>query len=300
MPAIALLPAIIGAGGAIGGALLSRPSGAQNRAMNAQSALDAQMAQNAQQEAQLGGQWAGMATPALQNSLNYWQTLLSGDRTAMSQALGPEIQQYSQGQQNALTNMSQFAPRSGARATMIGEMPFQSAQTIGNMFASLRPQAAQQVGALGSTLGSMATSAYGGSNAGAQGAANNYMSLVAMQEALRQNQMNNAAGIGRNLYSWAKGVDWSKVFGGGGSNTGGWDPTQDPSICWIAAELWGWHDLRTHILRTYIIATGGLRLRLYKRFGQRIAIHIRNHPVSHRVASLVFEIWLEEAILWAR
>lgn len=294
MPVLPFVPAIIGGVGSLVGSKLGGPSSQQKKAMSSADLLNQQLAANAGEEAKLGGQWAGMATPALQSSLDYWQKLLSGDRTAMSSALGPEIQQYSQGQQNALTNLSQFAPRSGARATMIGEMPFQQAQTVGNMFASLRPQAAQQVGALGSTLGSMATSAYGGSNAGASGAANNYMNMVMMQEAMRQNRLGTAASIGSNLYTWAKGIDWSKVFGGG--KTGGWDP----SLCWVAAELWGWHDIRTHLVRAYIIAMGGFRLHLYKRFGQRIAVHIRNHPMSRRVAALVFEAWLREAIVWAR
>jgi hypothetical protein len=216
------LPAIIGAGGAIGGALLSGPSKQQKQTLTGQQQLDQQLTENAKQGSQLATQFSSMATPALNNAMNYWSTLLNGDRTAMSSVLGPEVSQIGQGIANATNTTSQFAPRGGARTTALAGLPFQQASTVGNLYSTLRPAAASAVGEVGLSTAGLASSFLGNSTSAAGTGANSYLGLVSALEGLRQNQMNTGANIGSSLYTWAKGVDWGKIFGGAGKgDTGG-------------------------------------------------------------------------------
>lgn len=215
----AIIPAAIGAAGSIGGALLSRPSSQQKNAMQSAADLNAQQAQNVAQGRDLATQYTGMATPAIQNALNYWNTLLHGDRTAMSTALAPEVSQIGQGIASATDTTSQFAPRGGARTTTLANLPYNQQGQVSSLYQTLRPAAATAVGQLGTQAASLGSGFLSGSTAAANDAASNYLNMVGVLEGLRQNQQRTAANIGSGLYTWAKGIDWSKIFGGSGSTT---------------------------------------------------------------------------------
>lgn len=220
MPAlIPLIPAAIGAAGSIiGGKMAGSQSSQQKAALDAQTQLAQQQTANAKAGAGLSTQYSGMAAPALTNALSYWQSLLGGDRTAMSSVLGPEIEQYKQGTATATDNLNQFAPRGGARTSTLAELPYSTARTIGDMFATVRPVAAAQTGALGTGLAGLGINALNSSTGAAGSASNDYLSQLNYLNQQKQNQFNTAAGIGKGLYSWAKGIDWGKLGAGNGSS----------------------------------------------------------------------------------
>ncbi len=88
-------------------------------------------------------------TGGVNQAMGYWGDILSGNKAAMAGALSPEIQASNAQFQNQRNAVNTFAPMGGGRASLMGQLPFQQAQTNANMIASLRPQAAQQMGMLG-------------------------------------------------------------------------------------------------------------------------------------------------------
>jgi len=88
-------------------------------------------------------------TGGVNQSMGYWGDILSGNKAQMAQALSPELQASNAQFQNSRNALNTFAPMGGGRASAMGQLPFQQAQTNANIIASLRPQAAQQLGQLG-------------------------------------------------------------------------------------------------------------------------------------------------------
>lgn len=84
-----------------------------------------------------------------QSTLNpvtsYFSRLLSGDRGAMMETLGPEIastgEAYDQARRTAATSM----PRGGLRSSTTGDLLADKTRTISNLFSAVRPMAAQNL-----------------------------------------------------------------------------------------------------------------------------------------------------------
>jgi len=111
--------------------------------------------QTAQNMLQTGMGTTASGIAATQGPMDYYSRLLSGNPAAMSQAIQPEAgairQQFGQ-----LRNQSdQFAPMGGGRSSMMASLPFQQQGAIGNLLASVRPQAASQLGSLGLGIGGL-------------------------------------------------------------------------------------------------------------------------------------------------
>ena len=215
-----LIPLGVGLGSGLLGSLLSGPSSQQKAAINAQTGLAGQLTANAQQGAGNSALYTAMGLGPIANALKYWNTLATGDRTAMSTALAPEVSQIGQAAQQATDTTSQFAPRGGARTTTLANIPYDTAGKITSLYQTLRPAAVSQLQGLGTTLADLGNTALGGSSSAATSGANSYLNLINTLQGIRQNQQATAANIGTGLYQWAKGIDWSKIFGGSGSGSG--------------------------------------------------------------------------------
>jgi hypothetical protein len=74
------------------------------------------------------------------------------------------------------------------------------------------------------------------------------------------------------------------------------------TICWVAQELWGTDDWKTHFLRSWILTKyrytvmGNIFYRLYKRFGERLAFVIRKSRMTRNVVQRLFERLLSKAL----
>ncbi len=99
----------------------------------------------------------GMGTGAVQPATNYWGSLLSGNRGAMTSALAPEVNQIGQGYQQAQKTSAALNPRGGPTAAAQANMPFQQQRDVSTLFQQARPQAANQLGSLGMNLLSQGT-----------------------------------------------------------------------------------------------------------------------------------------------
>lgn len=205
MPFGGLLTAgIIGGGSILGGALAGRQSKQQKDAAQAQT--DA-----IRQQMEISKQLSPIGINALTSAANYWSPLLSGNRQQMMQFLGPEISSIINQYGAASRQASEFMPRGGMTASFRGELPFQQASQIGNLMFGMRPLAASQLTGIGGT-------ALSGGLGGASGAAGGASALGGLLLNQRGQAFNQAAAIGSGIYNIAKSIDWSKIFGGGGSS----------------------------------------------------------------------------------
>lgn len=89
---------------------------------------------------------------AMQQPINYWGSILSGNRALATSALAPEISRIGQGYEAANQTSANLMPRGGPSAMFNAELPYQQQRDVSNLFQMARPQAAQQMGTLGSGL----------------------------------------------------------------------------------------------------------------------------------------------------
>lgn len=98
-------------------------------------------------------------------------------------------------------------------------------------------------------------------------------------------------------YMWARNLMAPQ---GGGST--GWNFGADPSICWVAAALYGWGDTRMLLARAYLLERereGGLwrvGVKFYRWSGPVLAPVVRRVPVLRHLARRLFDRIVIQAI----
>lgn len=126
----------------------------------------------------------GQAKSTLQGPLDFWGTLLKGDRSAMSSMLGPELDAISAQDAATKRGFSQFAPRGSMMGARLGELSEGTQRDINQQFLNLRPQAADQVGQLAQLLFGVGTNLFNAST----GASGNALQSLLGQRAGNQNE----------------------------------------------------------------------------------------------------------------
>ncbi len=104
---------------------------------------------------QSGGGLVDKGVSTLQQPLDYWSAILSGDKTAMGKAIGPTATAVGQQYDTANRAASTLLPRGGYRSTIQAELPTQKSGVISQALLGLQPQAAQQVSGIAGLLGSL-------------------------------------------------------------------------------------------------------------------------------------------------
>ena len=155
----AAIPLLIKGGMALGGSLLGSKLSKSKSTPEEKAALgQTAQAQNLGLGAAKGTlpqaqNLIGMGSQAYQPVLNYWSSILSGNRGAMTSALAPEVSQIGQGYRTAAQTSAALNPRGGPSASFLSELPFQQQRDVSTLFQQARPQAAQGLlaGAQGAT-----------------------------------------------------------------------------------------------------------------------------------------------------
>ncbi len=156
----ALIAGVLGAGASVYGANKAKQS--------AKSLKNQQQPLVNQQLANMGllSQYAQGVLPQSSQNLNmvqsYLRNMMSGDRATTLSTLAPEINNLTQQYQGAVQSQRSQLPRGGTSASAAGQLPYQLQGNINNLLFSARPQAAQQLGALGSQQASLGLGALGG------------------------------------------------------------------------------------------------------------------------------------------
>ena len=234
---MAWIPALIGAAGSIGGALLGKATSSSKapelsaEAKQAQTGLLGNMgtAQNYQNLLQpYMTSFYNTAQQGIASPMDYYAKILSGDKAAMTQAIAPEAQAIGSNYATAARTAQTTMPRGGYASTTMANLPFMQANSINTLLQQLRPQAAAAMGNLALGAGQLGTSAGGNmlnalqlSNQAGQGVlgtgTQQQGNLMQYQLGQQQQQYQSGLGLGGLLSN----IPWTSIFKGGGGSSAG-------------------------------------------------------------------------------
>lgn len=118
------------------------------------AALAGQGAAN-QQLMEQGKQNFGVGFPAMRSALNYYQTLLQGNRAAMSQAVAGPTAQLTDLYRGAERNLDRQGVRGGSRDLAVAELGRDRTNQLAQLTTGVQPMAAANLGQLGSAATGM-------------------------------------------------------------------------------------------------------------------------------------------------
>lgn len=239
LPALGKLGATMGLG--FLGKKLSSPSPEQSQQANQLNLLSNEALTRARSSDQLadesrrtGMSFLSRFTNQLQQPVNYFQQLLSGNPTSTLSALGPQLGQMRGAQQSLLSQATNLSPRGGGRSSMLFDLPMSNAAQTSSMFgqsrmgaASTLPQLAAMSGDMGSNFLRLGESQ---SSRGANllGTAMEGTGLGMRQANANQQQSYQQGQAFANMFApFLDKIDWTKLFklgGGGGGGVSGINP----------------------------------------------------------------------------
>lgn len=208
------------------------------------------IAQDADQRA---GQLFSASFPGFQTAENYYQTLASGDPTAIARANAPATQQINEQSQATAQRINQDMPRGGEKNLALEENEINKGAQIGK-------NATQGYLSSFQNLAGLAGQGIGQSGQQSQIAGSEF-STVANQQA-----EGKASELGF----------YSSLAGSGASLA---------AMCWIAEEVFGKDALETRMVRYYLMHYankhwfGGFWVQQYIWYGQTVAKWIHNSRV---------------------
>lgn len=216
--AIPLLTAGIGAGGMIGSSLIGSKAShdasqaAQQRSPEEMALMKSQtgLADTQNRQSQ---QLFGTAMPAVNNTLRYYSTLLSGNRGARMAAVSPEAEDVSNAYAGADASLKRSNVRGGERVAQLAENSRAKAGQIARLTTGVRPMAANAMGSMGMGLVGAGDRSAAGANAGYSGLVSN---------STNNRQQGNLIGLsaGQNL-TGQLGKLFANIMGQGKSGSGG-------------------------------------------------------------------------------
>ena len=161
MPLAAAAPALISAGGAIGASLLGRKSvkGDTQRTPGETSAIAGQTGAANALTGQ-GRQLSAQGMPQLQQAGKYFSTLASGNRSAMTQTLAPQIEATNDVYSGTTRSLSRFL-RGPEKDLQLAEAERGRAGAVSSLFRSGRANAAGALASMGQSSTGQAAANYG-------------------------------------------------------------------------------------------------------------------------------------------
>lgn len=211
-------PLVAKAGMTVGGSLLGSLLGKAKPTKDETGVL-----QNAQATQKFGLQTGqnliGQGTQGAQAPMNYWSSILSGNRSGITSALGPELMRLGEGYSAASRNSAALNPRGGPSSTFMGELPWQQQRDTTTLLQGARPQAAASLFDSANRLMSQGANAISMSTAAGR-------NILDQQENLRRTSESRGQQIGAGLFdlirNYGPQIDqWFKSKGGSGTATGG-------------------------------------------------------------------------------
>jgi hypothetical protein len=156
MPAAAI-PALISAGGTIGGALIgNRTAKSTAKAASQRSPEELRILNQAMDSAgglqRDGAALAGQAMPGLHRALGYYGTLLNGNRSEMQQATAPEAGRINSLYRGYARNLQRRGINGGEARTALAESERERVGNLAGLVGGARGNAAQMMGTLGTNI----------------------------------------------------------------------------------------------------------------------------------------------------
>ena len=141
----------------VGGSLLSKKSGesgqrAQQQALDQQKRLSDLGIGYAEKVFPYGMDLANRGLGEIQPALDFYRSILSGDRTEAMRTLAPETSRIGEGYNQALQSSRELIPRGGGGSAMRAEIPYRREADISNLISGFRSQAPAQLASIGTNL----------------------------------------------------------------------------------------------------------------------------------------------------
>jgi hypothetical protein len=170
MPIAAAIPALITAGGSIGGALLSRGGSGGGGSTPSflqpfiKSSLDSVTSGTSPADAAISGgvnklntgsDTLGKSLGTLEPSKNFFTTALSGNKDALQQLLAPQISTTLAQYDNAQKSVAAFTPRGGGKTQELSSLPFQKVGAYEKALSGARTSAATELPKIAATEGAI-------------------------------------------------------------------------------------------------------------------------------------------------
>lgn len=142
------------------------------------------------------------ATPAAE----YWKSILSGDRSAIEEFLGPELSGITDAFEGQRASLSEFSPRGGARASTFANLASDEASAKGDAILRARPQAAESLAGLAGLFSGTSQGFTGQALSGLGSSAQIGFGLNQEQEQIRQRKAQMFAALGEAVGSIVGGI----------------------------------------------------------------------------------------------
>lgn len=206
-------PAIIKGGIGIGSSLLgnllgrAKPSAKENSVLNNAEAVQNTGLTQGKSLLDQGG-------AATQQPVNYWASLLSGNRGGITSAMGPELLRMGEGYQAAGRTSAALNPRGGPSSDFLSQLPFQQQRDVTSLLQGVRPEAAKSLFGAGNSLLSHGANLLTASTSAGK-------SILEQQQNMRELEAQRGGAIGKGIFDILQKYgpqidDWFKSRGGGG------------------------------------------------------------------------------------
>lgn len=153
----------------------------------------------AQQQDARAQQLYNLTEPGLATAVKHYQTLASGDPTAMFQEVAPGAQQISQKFDQAKQNIEQNAPRGGSRDLAIEEADISKAGAVGNLINQSYTSAFPALANLAGKGIGLSINEVGNAIAAFGGASNTASNLAQQQEAGKASSLGFLSAMGGDI-----------------------------------------------------------------------------------------------------
>ena len=148
----------------------------------------------------IGQNLIGLGTSQMQQPVNYWSSILNGNRATMTSAMAPEISRIGQGYQTALNTSTALNPRGGTSAEFNAEMPYQQQNQVSTLLQGARPEAAKNLFAAGQATTQAGTSVMDSATRSLLGSTEAGRAILADEAAKRAAASAQHAAIGRGIF----------------------------------------------------------------------------------------------------
>ncbi len=173
---------------------------------DSQANLANTLASTGAQSAEEGSTLFNLGLPGLEKASSYYGKLASGDPNALARANAPAIQSITGQSNDQLKNITQNAPRGGARDLAISEADLSKGAQISNLTTGSYTSAFPSLASLGGQNVGQGNSATATGLQGMNSAANQYGNLQQLQQEQKQTQLGAITGIAGAAASFAGGI----------------------------------------------------------------------------------------------
>lgn len=225
-----LAPLAIKAGAMIGSSLLanklskSKPTKTEQTVLDQTGKAQSLGLTNAQSTTTAANNLIGMGTQTYQPVINYWSSILSGNRGLATSALAPEILRIGEGYDAAARTSTALSPRSGPTASFLAEQPFQRQRDVSTLMQTARPQAATSLLGAGRDITSAGTGLLSGATNSLLASTAAGREILNSEEARRKIEAENGRSMGAGLFDIIRKYGFpaiDKIFKSGGGGGGG-------------------------------------------------------------------------------